>query len=649
MDPVSALGLAASIITCIQLAQALLVCTKVGPSENNRVDLEHMLKTLRGFLASYEGLKSIAALDESEGRFYLIEQTREPLKECQAVIDEVNKRLKEKRFFDQWVRGSSWDRKINKCLSKFGDIKEQFHIAIQSNQLQIVIAAEKYAKEALCDTRDIKEDTRGIKEHVRDLKDDTRDIKQDFQVMRGDTRDIKHDTRGIMSYSQSIKMDTRKIDEHTRSVRNDMRDIRDTVNQQGSVFSNIKDGQEAANQEYRKDKFKSWLSTADPRTNHDSARKHFEPGTGSWFLQSTEYCSWKVSENSFLWIQGLSGCGKTILCSTIIHEMTEYCEHNANCFIAYYYFSFNDIEKQKATNLLRSIIAQLIHTIDADLDNIIDIYERVSAKVPCLQELKAILKTILMLDGTFYLVFDAVDECPRGQQEDSRKVVCETLQELSSWGCEHLHILITSRKEADIEELIIEIPTLSTVFIKNENVNLDIRRYIQTQMKNDTKLKKWSSEIKMEIETALTDRANGMFLWVFCQLDALKRCSTPAMIRKTLKGLPRTLHATYERILSSIHEDHRDIVTAALKWLTICIVGLTVEELAEAVAIGLDSKSSFNIDNRFRDPEELIVILGSLITLNTDNIEYNAPGEFSETGYNRRLSLVYTNLPFNAV
>ncbi|KAF7909902.1 uncharacterized protein EAF01_003620 [Botrytis porri] len=59
MNPVSVLGLTASIIASLS--------KKVGLSKHTRTDLERMLKTLRRFLASYQGLNNIAAIDESEG------------------------------------------------------------------------------------------------------------------------------------------------------------------------------------------------------------------------------------------------------------------------------------------------------------------------------------------------------------------------------------------------------------------------------------------------------------------------------------------------------------------------------------------------------------------------------------------------------
>ncbi|KAF7927382.1 uncharacterized protein EAE97_010057 [Botrytis byssoidea] len=303
--------------------------------------------------------------------------------------------------------------------------------------------------------------------------------------------------------------------------------------------------------------------------------------------------------------------------------MTDHCANNFDCFIAYYYFSFNETEKQNANNLLRSILVQLLVKYDAALDGALAIYKDIQFTIPQLETLKAMLKAALMMPGTFYLILDAVDECPRGYEQGNRQVVCKLLREVSSWAYKSLHLFMTSRKEADIKEIIDEIPKVSTFLIRNEHVNSDTRQYVKKQLENDTKLRKWSPEIKTEIEMTLGDSANGMFLWVTCQLDALKRCPTPAMLRKTLKSLPRTLHATYDRMLSNIHEDYTDIVVAALKWLVICREKVTIHELAEAVAAGIDSKSSFDVDNRFENPDELLDILGSLVTLNKDDGRHN--------------------------
>jgi hypothetical protein len=48
---------------------------------------------------------------------------------------------------------------------------------------------------------------------------------------------------------------------------------------------------------------KKWLSSPDPSTNHNIARKAHHKGTASWFFQNRIYEQWKSSP-SFIWIHG---------------------------------------------------------------------------------------------------------------------------------------------------------------------------------------------------------------------------------------------------------------------------------------------------------------------------------------------------------
>ncbi|TEY37813.1 hypothetical protein BOTCAL_0505g00040 [Botryotinia calthae] len=208
-----------------------------------------------------------------------------------------------------------------------------------------------------------------------------------------------------------------------------MQDIKCTTTQQSLDFETK---EKIKARESKKKEVLQWLSTADPKTNHYLARRRFEPGTGSWFLQSNKYHNWKTSDNSFLWAQGLSGCGKTILCSTVVQDMIDYCVNSPDCFIAYCYFSFNETEKQNANNLLRSILIQLLVKCDAALNDALAILKDIQSAVPQLETLKDILKAVFTMPGTFYLILDAVDECPRGYEQGNRQAVCELLREVSS-------------------------------------------------------------------------------------------------------------------------------------------------------------------------------------------------------------------------
>ncbi len=48
---------------------------------------------------------------------------------------------------------------------------------------------------------------------------------------------------------------------------------------------------------------RTWLSPADPSTNHNTAQKAQHKGTAVWFFQGTIFMEWK-STGSLLWIHG---------------------------------------------------------------------------------------------------------------------------------------------------------------------------------------------------------------------------------------------------------------------------------------------------------------------------------------------------------
>src|SRR6266849_8402503 len=77
---------------------------------------------------------------------------------------------------------------------------------------------------------------------------------------------------------------------------------------------------------------------------------------------------------------------------------------------------------------------------------------------------------------------------------------------------------------------------------------------------------------------------SNRFRWVYCQLEALRRC-LPSRVRGTLEELPETLDETYERVLKDINKANREHARRLLQCLTVALRPLRVEELAEILAI----------------------------------------------------------------
>jgi ankyrin repeat protein len=106
-----------------------------------------------------------------------------------------------------------------------------------------------------------------------------------------------------------------------------------------------------------------------------------------------------------------------------------------------------------------------------------------------------------------------------------------------------------------------------------------------------------------------------------CQLDTLAQCRNRAMLRKSLATLPQTLDQTYDRILTAISEQDHKFAMHILQWLTFSARPMSVEEIAEVVAIDVAREPAFDRDEVLEDPLEALNICSSLVTVTLNKVE----------------------------
>jgi ankyrin repeat protein len=93
------------------------------------------------------------------------------------------------------------------------------------------------------------------------------------------------------------------------------------------------------------------------------------------------------------------------------------------------------------------------------------------------------------------------------------------------------------------------------------------------------------------------------------------------MLRKSLASLPRTLDQIYDRILTAISEEYSKYAMRILQWLTFSARPLSVEEIAEVVAIDVARDPAFDRDEVLEDPLEVLDICSSLVTITTNEVD----------------------------
>lgn len=242
--------------------------------------------------------------------------------------------------------------------------------------------------------------------------------------------------------------------------------------------------------------------------NYNKALKERLPESGAWFTESLEAINWRTDPRSFLWIHGIPGCGKTILSSTIIEVIFDHCFNKSSFAVLYFYFDFNDAEKQRPESMLRSLIIQL----SLQCTNVPQALESLYAtstnglRQPTYDSLLATLHQMIGIFRETYLIVDALDEA------SNRNMLLANIKEITGWKDLNLHTLVTSRREKDIIDSMEHLANHEKVCIESKLINDDIRTYVRDRLQIDPKLKRWLNQpkVQLEIERMLMDKADGM-------------------------------------------------------------------------------------------------------------------------------------------
>jgi len=265
--------------------------------------------------------------------------------------------------------------------------------------------------------------------------------------------------------------------------------------------------------EEKRGKICSWLSAPDPSTNYLKAHKQRQAETGLWLLKSAKFAEWKESAASRLWLYGIPGCGKTILSSTVIEHLLQHCYDDTSMVTAYFYFDFNDTQKQDPELMLRSLLCQFLQrsvVIPKGVDALFSSCKN-GERQPSLHALLEVTQQAMQEFTQVYVVLDAIDECTQ------RLELMDMLETVAGWQLDNLQLLMTSRKERDIERSLEGyVEEENAICLQRDVVDQDIQRYVQQRLHNDKSLAKWNKDaaVRQEIEAALMGEACGMYVFL---------------------------------------------------------------------------------------------------------------------------------------
>lgn len=210
---------------------------------------------------------------------------------------------------------------------------------------------------------------------------------------------------------------------------------------------------------------------------------------------------------SFTWLYGSPGTGKTILSAGIIEDLKGYCDIDPARSFAFFFFDFNDAEKQHPMGMVKSLVSQFLSQCTHVPEGVRALHATCKREASGQQLLQALRDTLDLLPAPF-VVLDALDEC------SSWEGLFEILQEMQRCRKDNLRVLLTSRKEVEIEEALEDVvPPGRRTCLESHLVDRDIRTYVQERLMRDKDFRRWQedSNLKQEIEKTLGRKAHGMY------------------------------------------------------------------------------------------------------------------------------------------
>ncbi|KAJ3537192.1 hypothetical protein NM208_g6417 [Fusarium decemcellulare] len=328
-------------------------------------------------------------------------------------------------------------------------------------------------------------------------------------------------------------------------------------------------------------KVKKWLKPADYSTNAVKAMELRYEGTGAWILDDPVFQEWKTGSRRHLWLHGLSGCGKTVLITTILESLRRSSNHKPLAF----FFDFRDERKQTLDGLFCSLAFQLYTTggdVAKKLDELYDDCNYGQEK-PGPNALPKFLDFVARETEGMVVVIDALDEC-------------NTQEELVKWirgfACTKAKLIVTSRPEETFNVSLPEVfDKRNCVPLNTKAVDGDIHTYVSGRLQQDVNFtrRKLSEDLLEEIRDNIGNGSDGMFRLAALQMDHLAtQCLHANAIRRALKSLPQTLGQFYDRMVENIPQDLKYNAVRLLQFLVHAKRPLALSEAIQVLATEMD-------------------------------------------------------------
>ncbi|KAL3256112.1 hypothetical protein ABHI18_007850 [Aspergillus niger] len=338
-------------------------------------------------------------------------------------------------------------------------------------------------------------------------------------------------------------------------------------------------------------------------------------GTTSILETSAVYANWKAPQSPqglqsrTLVCTGKLGSGKSVILANMVDDLNLEVERKA--VVAYFFCQHDSTQSLAPKTVIGSLARQLLQS-ENDLDVARDFLgDKRSLEV---DEILSLLKHLLPTQFEAVFILDGLMHC----DAEARQVILTSLQEIQNLIKLSLCVSVRPEPADSLQEL----KQLSNQqFLPVEDNKLDIDAFINAELERcleSGKLVINDPALILEIRDSLSQGAQGMFLWVALQIEALCLERTDADMREAISSLPRDLSALYTMILKKSSLSDVTYQSKILDLVAIACRPLTTEEMREALSV-VPWETTWDPARRLNDIHATLGCCGSLLTVDEES------------------------------
>ncbi|KAK2597702.1 hypothetical protein N8I77_012469 [Diaporthe amygdali] len=263
----------------------------------------------------------------------------------------------------------------------------------------------------------------------------------------------------------------------------------------------------------------------------------------------------KLAQHRTLWLHGDGGVGKSVLVSTIIHEL----ENKKKHLVVYFFCKLGDYSSQNGAQIMLKLCAQLFQKGGEGNLDVRRVFNEVmnetredmpesekggppNIRISTTRSLFQKLANALGKEVT--IAVDGLDECA----DDDRSGFLKELKVLAR-SSSIIRVLVSSRSSPDT-------PDIPSILIDKSRTENDIRRYLTANIKDESAVEE------------IIKKSEGRFRYARMVVKSHQSSTAGVQsLNRRMKDLPSEMNDLYRQRFCLLNDSQKDVLVTVLRWL----------------------------------------------------------------------------------